>query len=106
MDVTVPVTETAVFVCVGQGYGYVDVMWFRGSRDRSLPERSTVITMVTEDTITTITSILTIPDVNDNTPSRYRCRYSNNENETDSRIAKLTIEGKQYLFLIFQLSIY
>ena len=91
MDITVPVTQTAEFVCIGQGYGYVDVMWFRGNGNRSLPGRSTV---TTEDNFTTITSILTIPDVNDNTPSRYGCRYSNNENETDSSIARLTIEGK------------
>ena len=94
MDVTVPVTETAVFVCVGQGYGYVNVMWFRGNGNKSPPGRSTVTTMVTEDDITTITSILTIPDVNDYTLSRYRCRYSNSEGEADSMIAKLTIGGK------------
>ena len=94
MDVTVPVTQTAVFVCVGQGYGYVDVMWFRGSSNRSPSARSTVTTMVTEDNITTITSTLTIPDVNDNIPSRYRCRYSNSEGEIDSNIVRLTIGGK------------
>ena len=94
MDITVPVTETAVFVCVGQGYGNIDVMWFRGSGNRSPPGRSTVTTMVTEDDNTTITSTLAIPDVNDNIPSRYRCKYSNSEDETDSRIATLTIGGK------------
>ena len=96
MDITVPVTETAVFVCVGQGYGLVDVMWFRGSsnRENPPPDRSTVTTMVTPDNITTITSILTIPDVNDNTPNRYRCRYSNHEGEADSNIARFTIGGK------------
>ena len=94
MNVTVPVTETVVFVCVGRGYGYVDVMWFRGNSDRSPPGRSTVTTIVTEDDVTTITSILTIPDVNDNTPNRYRCRYSNSNGETDSRIARFTIGGK------------
>ena len=94
MDITVPVTQTAVFVCVGQGYGNVDVMWFRGSSNRSPPGRSTVSTIVTPDNITTVTSILTIPNVNDNSPSRYRCRYSNSEGETDSSIAELTIGGK------------
>ena len=92
-DDTVPVTEDAVFVCVGQGYGLVHVMWFRGNSDseRSPPERSIVTTM---DNITTITSILTIPDVRENTPNRYRCRYNNSEGETDSYIARLTIVGK------------
>ena len=97
MDVTVPVTQTAVFVCVGQGYGYVDVMWFRGSSNKPPPGRSTVTTMVTENDITTITSILTIPDVNDNTPSRYRCGYSNSEGETDSNIARMTAASKYYV---------
>ena len=91
MDVELPVTQTAMFACVGQGYGYVDVMWFRGNRDRSPPGSSTV---TTENNFTTITSILTIPDVNDYTPSRYRCRYSNNEGETNSNTARLSIEGK------------
>ena len=91
MNVTV--TQTAVFICIGQGYGYVDVMWFRANSNRSPPGRSTV---TTEDNFTTITSILIIPDVNDNTPSRYRCRYSNSGGETDSSIARLTIGGKQY----------
>ena len=95
MDVMVPVTEDAVFVCVGQGYGLVDVMWFRGNieKENPPPGRSTVTTMVTPDNITTITSIL-IPDVNDNTPRMYRCRYNNSEGETDSNIARLTIGGK------------
>ena len=96
MDVTVPVTETAMFMCIGQGYGYVEVMWLRGRNEDSLPIRSTVTTMVIPDNYTTITSILTIPDVNDNTPNRYRCRYSNSEGETDSNTARLTTVGKHY----------
>ena len=96
MDIMVPVTEDAVFVCIGQGYGLVGVMWFRGNSDseRSPPGRSTMTTMVTPDNITTITSTLTIPDVNDNTPNRYRCRYSTSEGKTDSNIARLTIRCK------------
>ena len=94
MDMTVPVTETAVFVCVGQGYGNVDVMWFRNNGNKSPPGRSTVTTIVTPDNITTITSTLTIPDVNDNIPRRYRCRYRNSEGEIDSSTASLTIGGK------------
>ena len=94
MDITIPPRETVVFVCVGQGYGLVDVMWFRGNNENSPPGRSTVTTMVTTDDITTITSILTIPDVKENTPNRYRCRYSNSEGETDSNIARLTVAGK------------
>ena len=94
MDITVPVTEDAIFVCVGQGYGLVDVMWFRGIREGFPPDRSTVTTMVSPDDITTITSILTIPDITDRTSNRYRCRYSNSEGEIDSNIARLIIGGK------------
>ena len=93
MDITLPVTEDAVFVCVGQGYGLVNVMWFRGNSERSPPGRSTVTTMVTPDNITTITSTLIIPDVTDRTSTMYRCRYSNSEGETDSNIARLTAGG-------------
>ena len=83
-----------MFECVGQGYGLVDVMWFKGNKEKSPPGRSTMTTMVTPDDITTITSILTIPNVNDNTPKMYRCRYSNHEGENDSNIARLTIGCK------------
>ena len=83
-----------MFVCVGQGYGLVDVMWFRGSSENAPPGRSTVTTMITLDNITTITSTLTIPDITDRTSNRYRCRYSNSEGEVYSMIARLTIGGK------------
>ena len=100
MDITVPGGGTATFVCVGQGYGLVDVMWFRGNirRTNPPPERSTVTTMITADNITII-SILIVPDVNDDTdytPKTYRCRYSNSQGHTDSMIARLTI-GCKYL---------
>ena len=95
-NVELPVTETAVFVCVGQGYGFVDVTWVTGKRnnERSPPDKSTVTTMVTPDNITTITSILTIPDVNDRDGRHFRCIYNNTGGETHSNIAKLTIGGK------------
>ena len=101
MDMTVPRRGIAVFLCVGQGYGSVNVMWFRGTSDNggSPPERSTVTTMVTPDNITTITSILTIPDVNNKTLKWYRCRYNNSEGETDSNIVRLTVVCKsQYSY--------
>ena len=101
MDVTVPVTQTAVFVCVGQGYGLVDVNWRRikrgQSRERPPPDKSTVATMVTPDNITTITSMLTIPDVADGNRGDYWCVYSNNINETRSNIVQLAIGSKCYL---------
>ena len=93
MDKTRPVTQNATFVCVGQGYGFVDVSWFRirGGNERSLLGKSIVTTIVTPDNIT---SILTIPDLRDRDGGRYRCRYNNSGGETDSTRARLTIGSK------------
>ena len=93
MDVELPVTETAVFVCVGQGYGLVDVNWVRITRndERLLRSKSTMATMVTHDNIT---SILTIPDLEDRDGRDYRCIYNNSGGETHSNNATLTIGSK------------
>ena len=95
MDITLPVTQNATFVCVGQGYGFVDVEWVRlvrNQRERPPPERSTVTTIVTPDNIT---STFTIPDVTERENLRnYRCIYNNNAGETPSDTALLTIGGK------------
>ena len=99
MDSGVPITDIVVFMCVGQGYGLVDVSWLRGrgNHGRPPPDRSTVTTMVTPDDITTITSTLTIPNVTEEEhDTTYRCRYSNSEGETDSSIVRLTIGSKCY----------
>ena len=97
MDREVPLTETAMFMCVGQGYGLVNVTWHRGGRYRGRlpPERSIVTTMITPDNIAVLTSILTIPDVTKEDHSTlYRCRYSNSQGETDSSIVRLTVGSK------------
>ena len=97
MDCEVPLTETPMFMCIGQGYGLVDVSWRVGGgrKGRPPPERSTVTTMVTPDNITTITSIFSSPNVTeDDHRTLYRCRYSNSEGETDSDIVRLTIGSK------------
>ena len=93
MDVTAPVTQTAMFVCVGQGYGLVDVSWFSSGRNslRSLPDKSIFTTIVTSDNIT---SILSIPDIINNDEAHYRCRYNNSGGVTDSGQRRLTIGGK------------
>ena len=93
MDITRPVTENATFVCVGQGYGFVDVSWVRIRNDNEKPPRSksTVTTMVTPDNIT---SILTIPDLENSDGRSYRCTYINSEGKTDSDQARLTIGSK------------
>ena len=96
MDITLPVTQTATFVCVGQGYGFVSVRWIRGGRssEQTPPSKSIVTTMVTPDNITTITSMLTIPDLRGRDRECYRCRYNNSGGDTDSVIARLTIGCK------------
>ena len=101
MNTTRLLTQTAVFVCVGQGYGLVDVSWVRivNGDERSLREKSIVTTMVTPDNITTITSSLTIPDLENRDGRDYKCICSNSEGETSSYIASLTIIGKCYYIL-------
>ena len=93
MNITQPVTETVVFVCVGQGYGLIDVSWSRivNGDEISLRGKSIVTTMVTPDNITTITSSLTIPDLENRDGRDYKCIYSNSEGETNSYITSLTI---------------
>ena len=93
MDVASPATLNALFVCVGQGYGFVYVSWFRGSRnsERSPPDNSVVTTMVTSDNIT---SILTIPNLRGRDEGRYRCKYNNSGGETEGAPARLTVGSK------------
>ena len=97
MNITQPVTHTAVFVCVGQGYGLVDVSWVRIADDKEKSPRgkSIVTTMVTPDNIITITSNFTIPNLNNKDGrDNYKCIYSNSEGEISSYIANLTIGSK------------
>jgi len=98
MNIESPVTETAEFECVGQGYGFVDVRWLRrkNSREQSPPGKATVFTMVTPDNVTTITSILTIPDLIDGNRGTYWCVYYNSRGETASKTAELAIGSKCY----------
>ena len=93
MDITRPVTQNATFVCVGQGYGFVDIRWISGRRnsERSLQSKSIVTTMVTPYNIT---SIVTIPNLRGNDGVRYSCRYNNSGGDTDSARARLTIGSK------------
>ena len=96
MDIEFLVTQTAVFKCVGQGYGLVDVSWLRkiNNTERSIPSKSTVITLVSSDNITTITSSLIISDLNDSKRGNYWCVYINSAGETHSALAELTIGSK------------
>ena len=98
MDTTRPVTQTAVFVCVGQGYGFVDVSWIRVKNNNDeipIPSKSIVTTMATPDNITTLTSILTIPNLKDNDDKKnYKCIYNNSKGEIHSNHARLTIGSK------------
>ena len=95
-NITVPLEQTAVFVCVGQGYGFVEVNWnrARNNKVRPLPGKSAVVTKVTSDDITTITSTLTLPDLASGHRGNYWCEYSNNVSETLSYIGQLTIGSK------------
>ena len=105
MDTKRPVTQTAVLVCVGQGYGFVDVSWFkgRGKRRNPIPNTSTVTTMVTPDNIT---SILTISNLTNNDGGKYKCIYNNSGGEMQSSIATLTIGSKCSHIMIISLYSY
>ena len=93
VDKTISAQQNATFTCIGQGYGFVNVVWVRGIRnsERSPPSRSIITTIVTSDNIT---STLTIPDLRGRNKGLYWCRYSNSEGETDSSQARLTIGSK------------
>ena len=94
MDMIVPANRTVIFVCVGEGYGFVEVNWFRVRRGnvRTLRGKSMVNTTVIEDSIT---STLTIPRLNDNDgKDDYRCNYNNIGGQTSSKDATLTIDCK------------
>ena len=92
MDLARPPTQNATIVCVGQGYGFVDVSWFRFRRgnERFLPRKSIVTTMVTPNNIT---SVLTISDLRNSDRGDYWCRYNNSGGDTNSTRATLTIGG-------------
>ena len=94
VDVTAPAQTNVTFICVGQGFGFVNVIWVRGLRNRSPPDKSIVTTIVTSDNIT---SILTIPDLRGRDEGHYTCRYNNSGGEADSIPARLTIGSKYYL---------
>ena len=98
LDIEILVTQTAVFKCVGQGYGFVDVSWLRtlNNSEQSIPSKSIVTTMVSSDNITTITSSLIISNLADSKRGNYWCVYINSAGETHSAIAELTIESKYY----------
>ena len=95
MDITRPVTEDAMFTCVGQGYGFVDVSWYRERANRNPVEirgigRSSYNIMVTPDHIS---STLTISDLLNRDERNYWCRFDNNIGHVLSRFTALTIGG-------------
>ena len=99
---------TATFKCVGQGYGLVDVMWYRirSNKQKSLRKRSTVTTMTTPNNITTITSILNIPFVNDvDGRHSYICIYNNTGGQNSSMPATLTIDCKCLSVIMYMMTI-
>ena len=92
MNITRLVKQNATFVCVGQGYGFVDVRWakFKYGNEKSLRRKSIVTTTVTPNNIT---SILTIPDARSNDVGRYECEYNNTGGGRVNK-AKLSIVSK------------
>ena len=91
MDTIVPVTVDVNLTCIGQAYGNVNVSWFRGRRESSIPEKAFITNTITPDLIT---SVLTIPNVLSSDEGRYRCRLTNSAGSTNSNSARLTIGGE------------
>ena len=106
MNTTRPVTQTAVFICVGQGYGFVDVSWIRvknNNEEIPIPSKSIVTTMATPDNITSNLSIPRLKDSDDQ--RRYKCIYSNSGGKMDSNLVTLTIGSKFTHIMIISLCI-
>ena len=93
MDLTRSVTETAIFTCVGQGYGLVNVSWHRQNDNRNPVTRRRRFTSNIVVTPDRISSTLTIVDLQNNDERNYWCRFDNNIGHMLSMFATLTIGG-------------
>jgi len=92
-DVITPKTTTAVFKCVGQGYGYVTVIWEKRSIfEQQLPQK--VLINTTYTFTHDIVSTLTIPNVQNSDEGAYQCVYINSAGEVLSNVVKLICGSK------------
>lgn len=91
-SVITPLSTTATFKCVGQGYGYVRVTWEKRNTDILLPNKTKIDTIYTADHH--IISILTIPTVEVEDEGIYQCVYMNSKATTYSYFARLNIGSK------------
>ena len=90
-NVIIRLSSTATFKCIGQGYGYVTVIWEKRNTDVPLPNKININTFYASNHIV---SILTIPLVQFEDKGVYQCVYVNSRGVTYSYFAELDIGSK------------
>ena len=90
-NVITRLSSTATFKCIGQGYGYVRVIWEKRNTDVPLPNKININTFYASNHIV---SILTIPSVQFEDEGVYQCVYVNSRGVTYSYYAELDIGSK------------
>lgn len=93
-NVIAPLLSTAIFKCIGQGYGFVWVVWEKRNTDSPLPSKTNIITTYSSNNII---STLTIPIVQVEDEGLYQCAYVNSKGITYSYFARLDIGSKSQL---------
>ena len=92
-NVITPLLSTAMFVCVGQGYGYVSVNWEKRNTNKSLPKKIKIRTTYTSNH--EIISTMTIPSVRHQDGGIYQCIFVNSIGPAYSNFARLKIGSKE-----------
>ena len=93
-DVITPLSSTATFKCIGQGYGYVRIIWEKRNTDNPLPTKTNIDTYTFNHHII---SILIIPSVHYEDEGIYQCVYVNSRGATYSYPARLVVGSKLHL---------
>ena len=93
-NVITPLSSTATFTCVGQGYGFVSVTWKRRNTAKAIPRKSKINNTYTLNHY--IVSTLTIPSVRTRDKGIYQCVYVNSKGPAYSNFAILQIGSKDY----------
>ena len=91
-NVLTPLLSTALFTCIGQGYGYVSVTWKKRNTNNPLHKKIKAHTIYTSNHH--IISTLTVPSVKNKDAGTYQCVYVNSIGSAYSNFATLKIGGK------------
>ena len=96
-NIIAPLLSTATFKCIGQGFGFVRVVWEKRNTDSPLPIKTSVNTTYR---LNDIISTLTIPIVQVEDEGLYQCAYVNSKGITYSYFARLEIGSKSHYTII------